>query len=105
VATEGFRAIVDADTAARAAVGLAAGICGVSVTAAMLASLAMEFGYLTLKYGAAEAAFSKTRGASSLANHTVDVLASVGGFYAGRQLVARARRQNGGNWRAPARPW
>lgn len=80
-------AVIDRDTATHAAVGLAAGVFGTSVTTAVLASIGVEFLYLARRYGTARAAFDRVIPASSLANHTADVLATVAGFHVGRSLV------------------
>jgi hypothetical protein len=89
-ASEQHVAIIDRDTAVHASVGLTAGLLGISVTTAVLASLGVEFAYLSLKNGAAHAAFDRVVPATSLANHAADVVATVAGVYIGRWLVRRA---------------
>ena len=88
-ASEQHAAVVDRDTAMHAGVGVAAGALGISVTAAVLASLGVEFAYLATKRGARRAAFDKVEPASSIANHAADVIATVGGVYVGRWIVRR----------------
>jgi hypothetical protein len=88
-ASEQHAAVVDRDTAMHAGVGVAAGALGISVTAAVLASLGVEFAYLATKRGARRAAFDKVEPASSIANHAADVVATVGGVYVGRWIVRR----------------
>ena len=88
-AAEQHAAVLDRDTAMHAGVGVAAGALGISVTAAVLASLGVEFAYLATKRGARRAAFDKVEPASSIANHAADVLATVGGVYVGRWIIAR----------------
>lgn len=87
---EQHAAIVDIDTAMHVGVGTAAGVLGVSVSTAVLASLGIEFAYLAARRGAKRAAFDKVVPASSLANHAADVLATVGGVYLGRWIVRRS---------------
>ena len=88
-AAEEHAAIVDGETALHVGVGLTAGVLGISVTAAVLASLGAEFVYLAAKRGPHHAAFDKVVPASSIANHAADVIATVGGVYLGRWLVQR----------------
>lgn len=90
-AAEQHSAILDQDTPVHASVGVIAGIVGVGLTSAILASIGVEFVYLAAKNGPRRAAFDRTVPASSLANHAADALAAVGGFYLGRWLVERSR--------------
>lgn len=90
-AAEQHAALVDTDTALHAGVGVTAGLLGVSVSVAVLASLGVEFTYLAAKRGPRRAAFDKMVPASSLANHAADVLATVGGVCLGRWLAQRLR--------------
>ncbi len=90
-AAEQHSAVFDRDTPMHASVGLIAGIVGVGLTSAVLASIGLEFVYLAATEGPRRAAFDRTVPASSLANHAADALAAVGGFYVGRWLVARSR--------------
>ena len=83
-------AIIDRDTAVHASVGVAAGVLGISVTAAVLASIGVEFAYLSTKHGLRRAAFDRVVPASSLANHATDVVATVTGVYVGRWLIRLA---------------
>lgn len=83
-------AIIDRDTCVHASVGVAAGVIGISLTAAVLASIGLEFAYLSAKHGASRAAFDRVVPATSLANHAADVMATVAGVYVGRWLVRRA---------------
>lgn len=84
-------AIIDRDTAVHASVGVSAGLLGISVTAAVLASIGLEFAYLSAKHGPTRAAFDRVVPATSLANHAADIVATVAGVYIGRWLVRRAR--------------
>ena len=84
-------ALIDRDTAVHASVGVTAGLLGISVTAAVLASIGLEFAYLSSKNGVRRAAFDRVVPASSLANHATDVVATVAGVYVGRWLVAMIR--------------
>lgn len=90
-ASEQNVAVIDRDTAVHASVGITAGLLGISVTAAVLASLGVEFAYLSAKHGLRRAAFDRVVPATSLANHAADVVATVAGVYVGRWLVSRAR--------------
>lgn len=90
-ASEQNIAVIDRDTAVHGSVGVVAGLLGISVTAAVLASLGVEFVYLSSKHGVQRAAFDRVVPASSLANHAADVLATVTGVYIGRWLAQRAR--------------
>lgn len=83
-------AIIDRDTAVHASVGIAAGLLGISVTVAVLASIGVEFAYLSAKHGPSRAAFDRVVPATSLANYATDVMATVAGVYVGRWLVRRA---------------
>ena len=95
-ATEQNVAVFDRDTAVHGSVGVVAGLLGISVTAAVLGSLGVEFVYLSARHGVRRAAFERVVPASSLANHAADVLATVTGVYIGRWLVKRARQQENG---------
>ena len=86
-AAEQHAAFLDHETPLHAGVGVAAGVLGISVTAAVLASIGVEFAYLAAKNGPRSAAFEKVVPASSLANHAADVVATVAGVYVGRWLV------------------
>jgi hypothetical protein len=88
-AAEQHAALVDRDTAMHAGIGVMAGLLGISVTAAVLTSLGVEFAYLAAQRGARRAAFDKVEPASSIANHASDVIATVGGVYVGRWIVRR----------------
>lgn len=89
-ASEQHAAVIDSQTVLHVGVGVSSGVFGVSVTTAVLASLAAEFAYLASKNGLRRAAFDKVVPASSLANHAADVIATVVGVYAGRWLVRRS---------------
>jgi hypothetical protein len=90
-AAQQHAAVFDQGTPVHASVGVIAGLLGVGLTSAVLASIGVEFLYLAAKNGARRAAFDRTMPASSLANHAADALAAVGGFYLGRWLAQRAR--------------
>lgn len=83
-------AIIDRDTAVHGSIGVLSGLLGISLTTAILASLGVEFAYLSVKNGARRAAFDRVVPASSLANHAGDLVATVAGVYVGRWLVRRA---------------
>jgi hypothetical protein len=90
-AAEQHVAVIDRDTAVHGSIGVLSGLLGISLTAAVLASLGVEFAYLSTKNGARRAAFDRVVPATSLANHAADVVATVAGVYIGRWLVQRAR--------------
>jgi hypothetical protein len=90
-ASEEHAAVFDRETPVHASVGVIGGLVGVSLTAAVLTSIGVEFVCLAAKDGVRHAAFGKTVPASSLANHAADLLATVGGFYLGRWLIQRSR--------------
>ncbi len=85
-------AVIDRETALHVAVGLTAGVCGTSVTAAVLATIGLEFMYLAHQQGARRAAFARVVPASSLANHAADVVATVAGYHVGQSLASWWRR-------------
>jgi len=89
-AAEQHVAVIDRDTAVHGSVGVLAGLFGISVTTAVLASLGVEFACLAAKNGVRRAAFDRVVPASSLANHAADVMATVAGVYVGRWLVRRS---------------
>jgi len=88
-AREAHKSLVDAHTAAHASVGLLGGLFGTSLTAAVLASIGIEIIVQASRNGAGYAVFGRTVPASSLGNHTVDILATSGGYYAGQWLRTR----------------
>lgn len=83
--------LVGYGTAAHASIGVTAGLLGVSVTAALLTSIGIEFLYVAARLGPARAAFDETLPARSLAGQAAGVLATVSGVYAGRWLIRWAR--------------
>ena len=83
-ATEQHAAVIDRDTALHVGIGVTSGLFGISVTAAVLGSIGVEYARLAARRGAERAAFDKSVPASSLANHAADVVATVGGVYLGR---------------------
>ena len=84
-------AIFDGSTVVHASVGVTAGLLGISTSSAVLASIGVEFAYLSLRDGPKRAAFDRVVPATSLANHAADVVATVAGVYLGRWLVHRAK--------------
>lgn len=94
-ATKQRATIFDYGTAAHASIGVTAGLLGISVTAALLSSIGVEFLYVAARVGPSRAAFDKTLPARSLANQAVGVLATVSGVYVGRWLVQRGRASQG----------
>lgn len=86
---EEHAALIDQQTPIHLGIGVTAGLLGVSTTGAVLAALAVEALALSVRRGPRYALFGKAVPASSLGNHAADVLATVGGVYLGRFLLAR----------------
>lgn len=86
---EQHAALIDRETAMHTGIGFSAGLLGVNLTTAVLASIGVEFLHLAAKDGVRKAAFEKVVPASSLANHAADVMATVAGVYIGRWVVRR----------------
>lgn len=84
-------ALIDYGTASHASIGVTAGLLGISVTAALLSSIGVEFLYLAARVGPSRAAFDQTLPPRSLANQAIGTLATVSGVYVGRWLIQRAR--------------
>lgn len=87
--SEAHAAVIDRETAMHAGIGMSAGVLGISVTAAVLASIGLEFVHLAARDGVRRAAFKKVVPATSLANHAADVVATMAGVYIGRWVVRR----------------